>query len=194
MIIPLKTRFLQLNEEEFFLFCQEMRDFQIERNAEGTILIISPTGSTSGSLNFEIALEFGIWNRQKKQGIAFDSSTGFTLPNQAVRSPDLAWIKQDRWDALSPIEQDRFAPIVPDFVIEIRSKTDEVNILHEKMKEYQGQGTRLGWLIDPVEENVWIYRKEGTIEKAASFNTALSGENVLEGFSLRITDFWPKKP
>ena len=190
MIIPLKTRFLQLSDDEFYLFCQEMRDFQIERDANGTILIMSPTGSKSGNLNFEIALELGNWNRKTKLGIAFDSSTGFTFPNKAVRSPDVCWIAQERWNALSKAERERFAPIVPDFVIEIRSLTDDLDTLKDKMLEYVEQGARLGWLVDPSQQQVWIYRANGTIDQVTSFEVELSGESVLPEFSMKISDFW----
>ena len=190
MIIPLKSRFLELSEEEFFLFCQEMKDFRIERKSDGTILFMSPTGSTSGQLNSELNAEVVIWNRKSKLGLVFDSSTGFTLPNKAVRAPDISWVATNRWEKLTAQEQDRFAPIVPDFVVEIRSKTDNLEVLQDKMLEYQQQGVRLGWLIDPLEQHVWVYRDNGTIDKESDFVTPLSGEDVLPGFELQIADFW----
>lgn len=126
MIIPLKSKFIQLSEEDFFIFCQEMDAFQIERDADGTILIIELTNSETGSFNSEVNIEVGIWNRVEKSGKTFDSSAGFTLPNNAVRSPDTAWIAIDRWKALPKEDRESFAHISPDFVIEIRSKSDRL--------------------------------------------------------------------
>ena len=193
MVVPLKSRFIQMSEEEFFLFCQDMRDFQIEREADGTILIMELTGSETGSFNSDITTEVNIWNRQKKEGKTFDSSTGFTLPNNAVKSPDTSWISLERWKNLPIEDRKRFAHISPDFVIEIRSESDNLETLKEKMIEYRDNGVKLGWLIDPVEENVWIYRENGSIEKIESFDIPLSGENVLEGFELRLNEFWQEE-
>ncbi|MDX2284549.1 MAG: Uma2 family endonuclease, partial [Bacteroidia bacterium] len=122
MAIPLRTRFLDLDEEEFFLFCQEMRGVQVEREADGTIMLMEPTGSDSSSLNAEVTTEVALWNRQTRQGKTFDSNGGFTLPNKAVRSPDTAWVSLERWLALPDEDRKRFARISPDFVIEIRSE------------------------------------------------------------------------
>lgn len=188
MVVPLSSRFVQMSEEEFFLFCQEMRDFQIEREADGTILIMEPAGSETGSFNSDITTEVNLWNRQKKTGKTFDSSSGFTLPNKAVKSPDTSWIAIERWKALPLSERKRFAHISPDFVIEIRSQTDKLAILKDKMVEYQENGVRLAWLIDPLEENVWIYRQDGSVELVDSFEIPLSGEDVLEGFELRLNE------
>ncbi|MEO1653268.1 MAG: Uma2 family endonuclease, partial [Bacteroidota bacterium] len=140
--------------------------------------------------NFDIAFEFAKWNKEYKLGIAFDSSTGFTLPNKAVRSPDLSWIQMDRWNALSEEDQMGFAPIVPEFIIEIRSKSDSIETLKEKMKEYIAQGVKLGWLIDPPQQKVWIYRAEGSIEIKNSFAEPLLGESVLPGFVLNLSALW----
>lgn len=177
-----------MNEEEFFLFCQEMNAYQIEREADGTILLMELTGSETGNLNADITTEVTLWNRKHKKGKTFDSSTGFTLPNKAVKSPDSAWIAIDRWKALPLEDRKRFAHISPDFVIEIRSETDSLDAQKAKMLEYQDNGVRLGWLIDPVEEVVWIYRENGTIDRVDSFDIPLSGEDVLEGFELRLNE------
>ena len=131
------------------------------------------TGSETGSFNSEITTELTIWNRQQKSGKTFDSSTGFTLPNNAVKSPDAAWIEIERWKALSPEDRKKFAHISPDFVIEIRSESDKIDRLKAKMSEYIENGVRLGWLIDPVEEEVWIYRENGTIDRVESFDVPL---------------------
>ena len=178
-----------MTEEEFFLFCQEMQDYHVEREADGTILIMEITGSETGSFNAEITTEVNLWNRSEKKGKTFDSSSGFTLPNQAVRSPDAAWIALERWQALPPEDRKRFAHISPDFVIEIRSESDKLAKLKDKMQEYIDQGVRLAWLIDPVEGNVWIYRSNGSIDLIDSLAEVLSGEDVMAGFSLRPGDF-----
>ncbi|MEO1654057.1 MAG: Uma2 family endonuclease [Bacteroidota bacterium] len=188
MIIPLKSRYIQLNEEEFFYFCQEMKDFRIERKADGTILIMSPAGSESSNLNIEVSTEVTIWNRQTKLGFAFDSSGGFTMPDTAVLSPDTSWIKKERWLSLDPKVRKKFAPIVPDFVIEIKSESDAIEDLKDKMQSFRGYGVRLGWLINPQNEEVWIYRPLGNPERQKSFTIPLSGEDVLPGFELRLAD------
>ncbi|GAB4426795.1 MAG: Uma2 family endonuclease [Bacteroidia bacterium] len=190
MIIPLKTRFLDLDEEAFFLFCQDVREAQVEREADGTIIIMDPTGADSSNLNAEVTTEVAIWNRETRQGKTFDSNGGFTLPNKAVRSPDTAWVALDRWLALPPDDRKRFAHISPDFVVEIRSENDDTDRLHDKMAEYQANGVRLGWLIDPQTQQVWIYRADGSISHVPDFDTPLSGEDVLTGFELRLWELW----
>ncbi len=190
MIVPIKSKYLQMSEEEFYLFCQDMDHFQIEREADGTILIMELTNSETGSFNANVTTKVNSWALAEKTGKTFDSSSGFTLPNDAVKSPDTAWIAIERWKALSKEERKRFAHISPDFVIEIRSKTDRLKRLQDKMIEYRDNGVRLGWLIDPETETVWIYRADGSIEKVPSFDQMLSGEDVLKGFELRLTDIW----
>lgn len=186
MIIPLKTRFLDLSEEEFFLFCQDLKDLHVEREADGTIVLMELTDSDGSNFNAEVTTEVGLWNRQRKQGKVFDSNGGFTLPNKAVRGPDTAWVSLERWLALPPEDRKRFAHISPDFVIEIRSETDDLDPLQAKMVEYQENGVRLGWLIDPQMQQVWIYRADGSTTHLDNFETPLSGEDVLEGFELRL--------
>lgn len=190
MIIPLKTRFLELTEEEFFFFCQDLEHVHVEREADGTIVIVELTGSDVSNFNAEVTTEVAVWNRQTKQGKIFDSNGGFTLPNQAVRGPDTAWVKLERWLALPEKDRKRFAHISPDFVIEIRSETDDLEQLKSKMIEYQQNGVRLGWLIDPQEQQVWIYRINGTIDHVDNFDTPLSGEDVLAGFEMRLWELW----
>jgi len=190
MIIPLKTRFLDLNEEEFFQFCGEVDDVRIEREADGTIILRPLRGTSVGSFCAEVATEMGMWNRASFKGKAFGANAGFTLPNKAVRSPDVSWIALERWLALLKDDQERFAHISPDFVIEIRSETDSLDLLKTKMIEYQQNGVRLGWLIDPQEQQVWIYRLNGTVEHVGSFDIPLSGEDVLEGFEMRLSELW----
>lgn len=190
MIVPISSRYIQMNEEEFYSFCQEMHEFQIEREANGTILIMELTGSETGSFNSEIITEVSLWNRQHKSGKTFDSSTGFTLPDHSVKSPDAAWIAIERWKALSLEDRKKFAHISPDFVIEIRSETDRLDRLKAKMLAYRENGVRLGWLIDPITQEVWIYRTNETVEHVSSFDQPLSGEEVLRGFSLNLRELW----
>ena len=179
-----------MTAEEFFTFCQspEMRDKRIERTKTGKIIIMEPTGGTTGSFNGEIFTEVSLWNRSTHSGRTFDSSTGFTLPNTAVKSADTSWIIRERWEALPKALREKFPPITPDFVIEIRSKTDSLEKLKEKMEEYMENGCRLGWLIDRIEEHTYIYRADGSREEVDSFEKTLSGEDVLVGFTLRIAD------
>lgn len=179
-----------MTDDEFFTFCQstEMRDKRIERTKTGKIIIMEPTGSETGNFNSEVTTEVGIWNRETKSGRTFDSSAGFTLPNAAVKSPDISWIARERWEALPKALRKKFAPIAPDFIIEIRSDTGSLKELKEKMEEYMENGCRLGWLIDRIGECTYIYRADGSRDVVDSFEKTLSGEDVLVGFTLRIAD------
>ncbi len=153
-------------------------------------MLMELTGGETCNFNADVTTEVNLWNRQQKLGKTFDSNTGFTLPNKAVRSPDTAWIALERWLSLPTDDRKRFAHISPDFVIEIRSENDDLARLHDKMREYQSNGVRLGWLIDPQKQQVWIYRLNCTIDHVPTFQTALSGEEVLPGFALRLWELW----
>ncbi len=176
---------IELSDEQFFQMCQKNSNYRFERTASGEILIMPPTGSDTGNRNFDLAVELGIWNKQTKLGKGFDSSTGFTLPNGAKRSPDASWIKIERWNALTPEQQEKFAPICPDFVVELRSVSDSLKDLQEKMQEYIENGAQLGWLIDRKNKRVEIYRPNKDVEILDN-PTNLSGENVLPGFVLNL--------
>ncbi|NJM67413.1 MAG: Uma2 family endonuclease [Acaryochloris sp. RU_4_1] len=178
-----------LTDEQFAQICQENPEVQFERNAAGELIVMPPTGGETGKRNFEIYIDLGIWNRRAKLGVAFDSSTLFRLPNGADRSPDVAWVRQDRWEALTPEEQQKFPPICPDFVVELRSKTDSLRSLQGKMLEYQQNGARLGWLINPQDRQVEVYRPEQSVEVLKS-PSSLSGEDILPGFVLDLTPVW----
>lgn len=181
---------LQMTDEQFFEFCQINRDLRIERNMLGEISIMSPTGSETGNRNFNIALQLGIWAQQDSTGICFDSSTGFTLSTGAERSPDACWIKLDRWNTLSPQQQQTFAPICPDFIVELRSPSDHLKLLQEKMVEYmQEPGIQLGWLIDRQCRQVYIYRPGLKVECLDNPDT-ISGDPVLSGFVLNLSKVW----
>nr|MBZ1356761.1 Uma2 family endonuclease [Dyadobacter fermentans] len=178
-----------MSEDEFFRFCQMNDTLSFERDSEGNIIFMSPAGSLSDNFNFEISLVFGSWLRENKiPGKAFGPSAGFTLPNRAVRSPDVAWVSREKWDALSRDEQERFAPLCPDFVIEVRSKSDSLIYLQNKMQEYLANGCRLAWLIDRYGEKVYVYEPERAIVEYSSLDIQLSGEPLFPGFVLNLAE------
>ncbi|MEQ9548963.1 MAG: Uma2 family endonuclease [Coleofasciculus sp. G3-WIS-01] len=176
---------IDLTDDQFFNLCQRNRDYRFERTTSGELLIMSPTGSETGNRNIELAYQLQAWSRQNNLGIAFDSSTGFKLPNGAERSPDVSCIRRERWEALTPTQRKQFAPICPDFVVELRSETDSLKELQEKMREYRDNGAKLGWLIDRKNKRVEIYRPGEDVEILNSPAT-LSGEDVLPGFVLHL--------
>ncbi|MEH2242510.1 Uma2 family endonuclease [Nostoc sp.] len=176
---------IQLTDNQFYQLCRENPEVKFERNAEGKLLIMQPTGGETGNRNSEVNADFVIWNRQTQLGICFDSSTCFKLPNDANRSPDVAWIRKDRWNALTPEEQEKFPPIAPDFVLELMSPSDRLQDTQAKMQEYIDNGVRLGWLINPKMRQVEISRLGQPVEILAS-PQELSGEDVLPGFILNL--------
>ncbi|MDY7014229.1 MAG: Uma2 family endonuclease [Cyanobacteriota bacterium] len=180
---------IEMTEEQFFAFCQLNRELRIERNARGEVLIMTPTGSEGGNKNFRLTQQLANWTDRDGTGIGFDSSAGFTLPNGAVRSPDAAWIRRDRWTALSPEQRAKFAPICPDFVVELRSASDSLRSLQEKMQEYLDNGALLGWLIDRQNRRVYIYRPQREVEVLENPTTA-SGEDILPNFTLNLQAIW----
>ena len=183
------TLTLQVSYEQFVDLALANRDLQLERTATGELIIIPPTGSDTGNKNLDIEGQLWLWNRQNKLGKVFDSSTGFRLPNGANRSPDAAWVDKQRWDALTLEQQETFAPICPDFVLELRSKTDSLEKLQAKMREYIENGAGLGWFIDRKNQRVEIYRRGRNVE-VLDHPVSLSGEDVLPGFVLDLTEVW----
>ncbi len=181
--LTLNTDALQLDDEQFFQLCQDNRDLQFERNANGTLIIMPPTGGDTGYRNARIVQQLLNWCDSTDAGVVFDSSTGFKLPNGANRSPDAAWIPRERWEGLTAEEKQGFLPLCPDFVVELRSQTDSLPRLQEKMQDYIENGTRLAWLIDPSSQTVQIYRPQLPVEVVNS-PSQLSGEGVLLGFVL----------
>jgi Uma2 family endonuclease len=177
---------LDLTDEAFYQLCQSNPNVKFERTATGELLIMSPTGGESGHRNADITIDLGLWNRQTQLGLSFDSSTGFKLPNGAERSPDAAWVRRDRWEALTLEQQRKFPPLAPDFVVELRSASDDLDTLQTKMQEYLDNGVLLGWLINPQDQQVEIYRLGQPVELLQSPQT-LSGEAVLPGFSLDLS-------
>lgn len=176
---------VDLTDEQFYQLCQANPDIKIERDAEGKLIVMPPTGGSTGRRNADLTTDLTIWNRQTKLGVVFDSSTEFKLPLGGNRSPDAAWVKIERWNALSMEEQETFPPICPDFVIELRSRTDNLTPIQNKMQEYLNSGLRLGWLIDPQNKRVEVYR-QGLPKQVIQSPTTLSGENVLLGFVLDL--------
>ena len=186
--IILNLNAVNLSDEQFYQLCHNNDEWRLEQTAQGELIIMPPIGAISGNREADLNADLVIWNRQTKLGKIFSSSTIFTLPNGAKRSPDVAWIAKERWDALPLEEQEKFAKICPDFVIELRSRTDSLTQLHAKMEEYLANGIRLGWLIDPMSQQVAIYRPNQAVE-IISLPTTLSGENVLPGLTLELPLF-----
>ena len=180
---------LALSEEQFYQLCQNNRDLRFERTAQGDVIIMSPTGGETSDRNSEINFQLRLWNKQSKLGKVFDSSGGFTLPNGANRSPDAAWILSSKWDNLTAEQRQKFLPLCPDFVIELRSASDKLSSLQRKMQEYQNNGTRLGWLINPQDKQIEIYRPGKVVEILHDPQT-LSGEDVLPNFVLDLGLIW----
>ena len=187
--ITLNLQSVQLTDEQFFQLCRDNRELKFERNANGDLVIMPPTGGETGNRNGRLTQQLFNWTDRDGSGVAFDSSTGFKLSNGAERSPDAAWILLKRWNALTPQQQQQFIPLCPDFVIELRSPSDRLPELQEKMQEYRDNGTRLGWLINRQSRQVEIYRQDSDVEVLDS-PTTLSGETVLTGFTLKLEPIW----
>ncbi|WP_413174610.1 Uma2 family endonuclease [Anabaena azotica] len=183
--LTLNLNSVDLTDEQFYQLCQKNSDLKFERTAKGELIIMPPVGGESGNREAECIIDLGIWNRQTKLGYTFSSSTIFKLPNGADRSPDAAWIKKERWEALTPEERRKFPPIAPDFVIELRSATDNLENLHSKIQEYMDAGVKLAWLINPQQQQVEIYRLGKNVE-LRNLPTELLGEEILPGFILSL--------
>nr|WP_254658042.1 Uma2 family endonuclease [Pleurocapsa sp. PCC 7327] len=184
--VPLELT-IQLTDEQFFQLCHNNRDLRFERTATGELIIMPPTGGTTGDRNAELTYQLRAWSRQNNLGKSFDSSTGFKLPNGSNRSPDASWLAIERWNALTREQQETFVPLCPDFVVELRSPSDVLTKLQAKMQEYMENGARLGWLIDPQRKVVEIYRPNREVEILRS-PRFLSGEDVLPGFILELSE------
>jgi Uma2 family endonuclease len=180
---------IALSENQFFSLCQQNPDLKIERSGQGELIIMPPTGGETGRKNAELIADFIIWNRQTKLGIVFDSSTCFRLPKGGDRSPDVAWLKKESWDSLTPEQQRKFPPLCPDFVLELLSPSDNLSFTQAKMQEYQASGVQLAWLLNPQDQQVEIYRLGYPVEILFR-PRELFGENVLPNFVLNITWLW----
>ena len=176
-------------EDQFFEFCQINRDLRIERNADGGVLVMEPAGWETGEKDAELTYQLKAWARKDGSGRAVGSSAGYRLPNGAVRSPDASWVRNERLASVTPDERTKFLPLCPDFAIELRSPTDRLPRLREKMAEYIANGTKLGWLIDPLSRSVSVYRSGSEVE-ILDAPEAVSAHPVLEGFQLRLDQVW----
>ena len=183
VVLNLET--VGFTDEQFAHLCQANQDWHLERTAKGELVIMPPVGGLSGNREADLITDLNLWNRQTGLGKVFSSGTIFRLPNGGDRSPDAAWVSLERWEALTVSEQEGFPPICPDFVIELRSRTDPLKPLQEKMQEYLDSGLRLGWLLNPQEEAVAVYRPNQEI-KIARCPASLSGEEVLPGLILTL--------
>lgn len=185
----LNVQAMKLTEEQFVRLCEENPDLRIELTAQGELVIMPPTGMDTGRRNSRLTRRLDTWTEMDGTGIAFDSSTLFTLPNGAKRSPDASWVRRERWDALPAEQRAGFGLLCPDFVVELRSPTDRLADLQEKMQEYLDNGAHLGWLIDPLEKRVYVYRPDQPVE-VLDDPPAVSGDPVLPGFMLHARELW----
>ena len=183
---PLTTK---VSDEQFAELCRRNPDLRIERTSEGDLIIMPPTGGKTGARNFYLTAQFGVWVQKDGSGKGFDSSTEFTLPNGAKRSPDVSWVRLKRWNALSNEEQEEFPPLCPDFVVELRSRSDRLKELQLKMEEYVANGAELGWLFDPFDKKIYVYRPRSSVEVLDNPRD-ISGEPLLKGFILDIQSLW----
>ncbi len=191
-LAPMVLKFhpvVEMTADQFFDFCQLNRDYRIERTASGEIIIMSPTGSETGNRNVKLIQQLANWTDRDGTGIAFDSSTGFILPNGTTKSSDAAWVRLEKWNSLTREQQIKFAPICPDFVVELRSPSDRLQSLQEKMLEYIDNGVSLGWLIDRNNRRVYIYRPDAEVE-VLDHPARLREESVLPGFVLDLSTIW----
>jgi Uma2 family endonuclease len=180
--------FEEMDDTEFFDLCQQNRDLRFERNPDGNIIVMSPASSVSGDLNSEIDYQLRKWNKEHQLGKCFDSSAGFTLPDNSVRSPDASFIFMDRWKALSTEQRKGFAHICPDFVIELKSESDAFAALAQKMQEYLVNGCCMGWLIDPDKEQVFIFLPGKNVSMIEGFHQSIGENSILPGFSLDLRE------
>ena len=175
-----------LSDDELFEFCQMNKELRIERDANQNIIIMAPVGGSSGFHEKDLIFEIEYWVRKNKSGYSFSSSTGFLMPNRAMRSPDACWVSEERWAKVTAAQKIKFPPVVPDFIVEVRSQTDSLKGTKVKMKEWLDNGIRLGWLIDIKNKQVYIYRADGSIEIVKGFDKKMSGESIMKGFEFDL--------
>lgn len=176
-----------MNEDEFYEFCQMNKELRIERDSEKNIIIMAPVGGESGFFEKEFIGNIWFWEQKNPFGKSFSSSTGFRLPNGAMRSPDSSWVNKERWETVADHQKKKFLPVVPNFIVEVRSDTDSLKKLQTKMQEWIDNGVELGWLVDPPNQQVFIYRINKEVEIMEGFNRKLSGENVMPGFEFDLS-------
>lgn len=182
----IKLPMRSMTDDEFYYLCQENPDFKFERDTNGNIISMALTDGDTGRRNSDLVIELGIWNRTSRAGIVFDSSTGFKLPNGANRSPDVAFVAMDKWNALTSDERTKYPPPCPDFLVELMSETDYLREATDKMQEYMENGCRLAWLINPKTEEARLYSPDGSVRVIHSFDNTLSGDDVLLGFTFDL--------
>ena len=187
--LALNIRALEMTDDQLLQLCADNGELRIELTAEKELIIMPPANPTTSWKNGKLSMRIGLWAEQDGTGLCFDSSAGFTFPNGAMRSPDASWIARERWEALDEADQHKFSPIAPDFVAELRSPSDRLPTAQAKMAEYIENGVRLGWLIDPTQRRVYIYRPGQPVEIRENPET-VSGEPVLPGFTLNLADIW----
>lgn len=178
-----------LSDDQFAKLCHLNPEMRLESTSTGDLIIMPPTGSETSEQNADLTADFVIWNRETGAGAVYDSSGGFILPNGARRSPDVAWVSLERRNAFTAEQRQGFLPICPDFVLELRSPSDRLSTLQDKMQEYLHNGARLGWLIDPIERVVYVYRPGEAVERLEA-PKEVSGESVLPGFVLKLGAVW----
>jgi Uma2 family endonuclease len=189
IVIHMAPSWRKMSGDDFFEFCQANPSLKLEMSSSGDVIIMTPSGSESGRRNATLIGKLFAWAENNGEGIVFDSQSGFELPNGAQRAPDCAWIRRERYEQL-PIEKRRkFAPIAPDFVAELRSPSDRLSDPHAKMKEYMDNGVRVGWLIDPDTQTVWIY-EQGKESQRLDHPAEVDGGSVLPGFALKLSTIW----
>ncbi|MFN6090724.1 MAG: Uma2 family endonuclease [Cyclobacteriaceae bacterium] len=177
-----------MTDDELFAFCAANKELRIERDELGQLIIMSPSGGITGNLNFRISGIFFQWAEMNGQlGYGFDSATGFRLADKSMRSPDVSWVRKTKWDELRLEDQEKFAPICPDFVIELRSKSDSLSQLKSKMEKWMENGCELAWLIDPTQQKAYIYQPNGALFEVTDFDQRLSGGTLLPGFELDLS-------
>jgi len=180
---------MQMDDDQFFAFCQANADYRIERDADGEIAIMPPTGGETGRRNSDLITDINIWARRDGTGVVFDSSTGFRLPNGSTRSPDAAWVLRERLALIATADKDRFLPLAPDFVLELASPSDDTDALDRKMQEYRANGVRLGWLLLPSKPQLRIYRPNA-LPVSLDAPTEIEDGDVLAGFTLDLRHIW----
>jgi len=179
--------------EQFEQLCIEYDELRLELTSTGELIVMPGTGGKTGARNALLTIQLGVWTINDGTGISFDSSTTFALPNGARRMPDGSWVKRERWDSLTEQQQEGFAPICPDFVVELRSPTDRLAQVRLKMLEYLDNGASLGWLIDPFDRRVYVYQPDREVVILEN-PEAVSGDPILPGFTLNLTKVWGQDP
>lgn len=184
---PIEINLPRMTDKEFIRFCQDNQNLRIERDKNGNIIIMAAAFSLTGIYEGIVFKRVAYWNDEFSDGWVFSASAGFKLPNSAIRAADTAWISNEKWQALSKEAKKGFAQICPEFVVEVRSETDRLKEVKEKMQEWIENGAQLGWLIDPTKEKAWIYRADGSVTEVVGFDNILNGENVLLDFTFDLS-------